>query len=138
MKIVATLDEDATVVQMLPLCSLAVGGLHGEAVPVEIRRTPDVDGIALEVVDDIASQLWEKWTFIATAGVITCLFRGTVGDILAAGGEAQILQAIMECQQIAEAAGHPVSVAGHAQSLGRGDARLTWLPEPQCDPGQHR
>lgn len=117
-KIVATLDEDATVVQMTPLCSLTVGGLHGEAVPVEIRRTLDVDGIALEVVDDIASRLWEKWAFIAAAGVITCLFRGTIGDILAGGGEAQILQAIAECEQIAEAAGHPVSVAGHAQSLG--------------------
>ena len=117
-KIVATLDEDATVVQMTPLCSLAVGGLHGEAVPVEIRRTLDVDGIALEVVDEIASRLWEKWAFIAAAGVITCLFRGTIGDILAAGGEAQILQAIAECEQIADAAGHPVSAAGHAQSLG--------------------
>ena len=117
-KIVATLDEDATVVQMTPLCSLAVGGLHGESVPVEIRRTLDVDGIALEVVDDITSRLWEKWAFIAAAGVITCLFRGTIGDILAAGGQAQILQAIAECEQIAEAAGHPVSVAAHAQSLG--------------------
>ena len=117
-KIIAALDEDATVVQMTPLCNVTVGGLLGEAVPVDIRRTLDVDGIALEVVDDIASRLWEKWAFIAAAGVITCLFRGTIGDILAAGGEAQILQAIAECEQIAEAAGHPVSAAGHAQSLG--------------------
>src|SRR5699024_4236407 len=88
-KIIAALDEDATVVQMTPLCNVTVGGLLGEAVPVDIRRTLDVDGIALEVVDDIASRLWEKWAFIAAAGVITCLFRGTIGDILAAGGEAQ-------------------------------------------------
>src|SRR5699024_11323446 len=99
-------------------CNLIVGGLHGEAVAEEIRRTLDVDGIALDIVDDITSRLWEKWAFIAAAGVITCLFRGTIGDILAAGGEAQILQAIMECEQIAEAAGHPVSVAAHAQSPG--------------------
>lgn len=117
-KIVATLDEDATVVQMTPLCTLTVGGLLGEAVPDKIRQTLDVDGIALDIVDDVASRLWEKWAFIAAAGVITCLFRGTIGDILAAGGEAQILRAIAECEQIAEAAGHPVSEAGHAQSLG--------------------
>lgn len=117
-KIVATLDEDATVVQMTPLCSLTIGGPLGEAVPDEIRRTLDIDGIALDIVDDITSRLWEKWAFIAAAGVITCLFRGTIGDILAAGGEAQILQAIAECEQIAEAAGHPVSATGHAQSLG--------------------
>jgi 2-dehydropantoate 2-reductase len=118
LKIVATLDDDATVVQMTPLCSLTVGGLHGKDVPNEIRRTLDVDGITLDIVDDVASRLWEKWAFIAAAGIITCLFRGTIGDILAAGGEAQILQAIAECEQIAEAAGHPVSEAGHAQSLG--------------------
>ncbi|MCW4464263.1 2-dehydropantoate 2-reductase [Glutamicibacter sp. MNS18] len=117
-KIVATLGEDATAVQMTPLCSLTVGGLHGETVPDKIRRTLDVDGIVLDIVDDIVSRLWEKWAFIAAAGVITCLFRGSIGDILAAGGEAQILQAIAECEQVAEASGHPVSQAGHAQTLG--------------------
>lgn len=116
-KIVATLDEDATVVQMTPLFSLTVGGLHDDPVPDQIRRTLDVTGITLDVAHDIASRLWEKWAFIAAAGVITCLFRGTIGDILAAGGEVQILRAIAECEQIAEAAGHPVSGAGHAQSL---------------------
>lgn len=117
-KIIATLDDDATVVQMTPLCSLTVGGLHGEAVPREIRQILDIDGVALDPVADVVARLWEKWAFIAAAGVITCLFRGTIGDILAAGGEARILQAIMECEQIAEAAGHPVSEAGHAQALG--------------------
>src|SRR5699024_11708804 len=42
-KIIAALDEDATVVQMTPLCNVTVGGLLGEAVPVDIRRTLDVD-----------------------------------------------------------------------------------------------
>lgn len=116
-KIVATLDEDAAVVQMTPLCSLTIGELHGEAISAEIVQALDVDGIALDIVDDVVTRLWEKWAFIAAAGVITCLFRGTIGDILAAGGEGQILQAIAECEQIAEAAGHPVSEAGHAQSL---------------------
>lgn len=117
-KIVATLDEDATVRQMTPLCTLTIGGLRSEAVSDEIRRTLDADGITLDIVDDITSRLWERWAFIAAAGVITCLFRGAIGDILAAGGQAQILTAITECEQIAHAAGHPVSEAGHAQSLG--------------------
>ena len=116
-KIVATLDDDATVVQMTPLCSLTIGGLLGEAVPGAIVQALDADGIALEAVDDIASRLWEKWAFIAAAGIITCLFRGNIGDILDAGGERKILEAIAECERIAAAAGHPVSEAGHAQSL---------------------
>jgi 2-dehydropantoate 2-reductase len=116
-KIVATLDDDATVVQMTPLCTLTVGGLHSETVPGEIVQVLDADGIALEVTDDITTRLWEKWAFIAAAGVITCLFRGTIGDILAAGGEAKILQAVDECERITAAAGRPVSEAAHAQSL---------------------
>lgn len=116
-KIIATLDDSATVVQMTPLCSLTVGGLHGETVPGEIAQVLDADGIALEVTDDITSLLWEKWAFVAAAGVITCLFRGAIGDILAAGGEAKILQAVDEGERIAAAAGYPVSEVAHAQSL---------------------
>lgn len=116
-KIVATLKDDATVVQMTPLCSLTMGGLQGEDVPGEIAPILEADGLSLEVTDDIASRLWEKWAFIAAAGVITCLFRGTIGDILAAGGEAKILEAIDECERIAATAGYPVSEARHAQSL---------------------
>lgn len=117
MKIVATLDEDATVTQMTPLCALTVGGLRAEAVPESVIGAFAADGISFEVVSDGTSLLWEKWAFIAAAGVTTCLFRGTVGDILAAGGEPQIRAAIDECEQIAAAAGHPVSGAGHDLSV---------------------
>ncbi|WP_285136273.1 2-dehydropantoate 2-reductase [Microbacterium sp. lyk4-40-TSB-66] len=117
LRIVATLDPHAIVTQMTELCSLSLGGLAGDAVPETVRRAFDVDGIDLEIVDDVASLLWEKWAFIAAAGVITCLFRGTVGDILAAGGEGEIRQAITECEQIALSSGHPVSDRAHAQSL---------------------
>lgn len=116
-KIVATLDEDATVTQMTPLCALTVGGLRAEAVPESVIGAFAADGISFEVVSDGTSLLWEKWAFIAAAGVTTCLFRGTVGDILAAGGEPQIRAAIDECEQIAAAAGHPVSGAGHDLSV---------------------
>ncbi|CAM3717912.1 ketopantoate reductase family protein [Isoptericola cucumis] len=115
--IVATLDDDATVVQMTSMSSLTIGGLHGDPVPDGVVEALAADGVALEVVDDIAARLWAKWVFIAAAGVITCLFRGTVGDILAAGGEATILEAVDECERVATAAGHPVGEAGHARSL---------------------
>lgn len=117
MKIVATLDDDATVVQMTPLCSLTVGGLSGEQLPADIAQALDAEGIALETADDMVSRLWGKWVFIAAAGVITCLFRGTIGDILAAGGKTMILNIIDECEAIAARAGYAVSDAAHAQSL---------------------
>lgn len=117
-KIVATIEEDATIRQMTPLCTLTIGGLHGESVPEVIAGALESDGIALEIADDIVSRLWEKWAFIAAAGVVTCLFRGTIGDILAAGGEAQIFKAIDECEHVAASAGYPVSELGHAQTVG--------------------
>lgn len=116
-KIVATLDEDSTVVQMTELSTLSIGDPRGGTVPEQIVRALDAAGIGLQVADDITARLWEKWVFIAAAGVITCLFRGTVGDILAAGGETSILDAIDECEHVAAASGHPVSGPGHAQSL---------------------
>jgi len=30
--------------------------------------------------------MWQKWVFIATVGALTCLMRGTVGDIVAVPG----------------------------------------------------
>src|SRR5699024_5823700 len=60
-KIVATLEEDATITQMTPLCTLTVGALHDEAVPEMVVGALDADGIVLEIADDIVSRLWEKW-----------------------------------------------------------------------------
>lgn len=118
LKIVATLDEQAVVRQLTGLCQLGLGDLHGGKVPEVIIEALDVDGIELQVLTDATARLWEKWAFIAAAGITTCLFRGNVGDILAAGGETKILEAITECEQIAAKAGYPVSEAGHQQSVG--------------------
>jgi len=117
-KIVATLDEQSVVRQLTGLCQLGLGGLHGLPVPEPLIAALDVDGIEIQVLEQAMDKLWEKWAFIAAAGVITCLFRGNIGDILAAGGENMILEAIGECERIASAAGHPVSKEGHEQSLG--------------------
>ncbi len=117
-KIVATLDDEAVVCQMTGLSQLGVGTLDDQAVPAPIIEALDVAGIEFEVLENVAAKLWEKWAFIAAAGVITCLFRGTIGDILAAGGESKILAAIDECEQVAASAGYLVSAAGHGQSLG--------------------
>ncbi|MFJ2617730.1 ketopantoate reductase family protein [Glutamicibacter sp. NPDC087344] len=117
-RVVATFHAAGEVEQMTSLCTLSLGGLGAAAVPAPIRAVLDVEGINLEVDPEITARLWEKWAFIAAAGVVTCLFRGTVGDILAAGGEVQIRQAITEGELIAQAAGYPVSQAAHHQSLG--------------------
>ncbi|MCU1568444.1 MAG: 2-dehydropantoate 2-reductase [Pseudarthrobacter sp.] len=116
-RIVATLDGDV-VRQQTTLTSLTVGGLNGNPVPAEIAQELNVPGIDFSVVDDIVGALWEKWAFIAAAGIVNCLFRAPVGRILEAGGQPRIMEAISETEAVAAAAGHPVSDAGHGQGVG--------------------
>jgi 2-dehydropantoate 2-reductase len=115
-RIVATLDGDV-VRQQVALTSLTIGGLNGHPVPTEVSQALDIPGTDFSVVDDIERALWEKWAFIAAAGIVNCLFRAPVGRIIDAGGEARILEAISETEAVAAAAGHPVSDAGHAQAV---------------------
>ena len=115
-KIVATLDG-GVVRQMTDLTTLTIGDPTGPGVPVGIENALTVPGIALTISPDITGALWEKWVFIAAAGIITCLFRGPVGKIIAAGGLPEILAVITETEAVAAAAGHPVSQQAHTQSL---------------------
>ena len=117
-KIVATLDEAGAILQMTTLSTMTVGTLDGSPLRGDIKEALNVPGVALTVDGDVVTRLWEKWAFIASAGVITCLFRGNIGDIIAAGGEGHILQAIAETEEVARTAGHAVSAASHAQSIG--------------------
>lgn len=116
-RIVATLDGDV-VRQQVPLTSLTVGGLNGNPVPPEISEALEVPGVDFSVADDILGALWDKWAFIAAAGIINCLFRAPVGRILEAGGQSRILEAISETEAVAAAARHPVADAAHAQAVG--------------------
>ncbi|MET4589779.1 2-dehydropantoate 2-reductase [Arthrobacter sp. 754] len=116
-RIVATLDGDV-VRQQVPLTSLMVGGLNGNPVPTDVSTALNVPGVDFSVVDDVLGALWDKWAFIAAAGIVNCLFRAPVGPIIEAGGESRILEAISETEAVAAAAGHPVSDAAHAQAIG--------------------
>ena len=116
-RIVATLDGDV-VRQQVPLTSLMVGGLNGNPVPPDVAEALDVPGVDFAVVDDVLGALWDKWAFIAAAGIVNCLFRAPVGRIIEAGGQSRILEAISETEAVAAAAGHPVSDAAHTQAVG--------------------
>lgn len=115
-KIVATLDE-GVVRQMTQLTTLTIGNPAHPGMPKKIENALSAPGIDLTISPDITSALWEKWVFIAAAGIITCLFRGPVGRILDAGGLPHIIAVITETEAVAAAAGHPVSQQAHTQSL---------------------
>lgn len=76
---------------------------------------------------DVTQALWNKWAMLSTGAAMTCLMRGTVGQILATqDGEALMRQAIAETLSVAKAEGHGLS-DDEAQKL---SARLL---DPQSD-----
>lgn len=115
-KIVGTIDDDA-VHQLMDLAVMTIGDLGGGEIPSSIVSALDVPGFGLQVIDDITGGLWEKWIFIAAAGVVTCLFRAPVGAIMAAGGHDHVLRIVDELEAVAAAADHPVSESSHAATV---------------------
>jgi 2-dehydropantoate 2-reductase len=85
--IVATvIDEQRRIVQLNDMQSMTYGELDGSS----SARLETIDhdcqgaGFAANASSSIVQEMWEKWVFIAALGGITCLLRGSVGDIEAA------------------------------------------------------
>ncbi|WP_254710173.1 hypothetical protein [Streptomyces lunaelactis] len=49
-----------------------------------VRKAVSVARIDVSASADIVGAMWHKWVFITTVGALTCLMRGTVGDVVAA------------------------------------------------------
>ena len=61
-----------------------------------------------KVSDNIMQDMWEKVTFLSTLAGMTCLMRGSVGDILAAPDGQKLLQRYIDsCIAIATKEGYP-------------------------------
>jgi 2-dehydropantoate 2-reductase len=72
--------------------------------------------------EDIVQDLWEKVTFLCTLASVTCLFRGNIGEIMAApGGREAVLRAFEANVQVSTREGH----APRAAHVENGRARLT-------------
>jgi 2-dehydropantoate 2-reductase len=65
--------------------------------------------------------MWQKWVFIATIGALTCLMRGTVGDIVAVPGGRDLGPAILaEASAASAVAGYPMpadAIASTTQTI---------------------
>lgn len=83
----------------------ALAGLFG--------RTP----VTARASDTILQDMWEKWCMLAAGAALTCLMRGTIGEIMATRyGRASAEAMIAECQAIAAAAGHAPRPASAEQT----------------------
>jgi 2-dehydropantoate 2-reductase len=105
------LDPDGTIVQLVPMTAITTGELPGTA-SGRLRTAEaalDGAGFSFSVSPDIVAAMWHKWVFIATLGGLTCLIRGTVGDIAAVPDGERLGPAILaEAAAVSAAVGHPM------------------------------
>jgi 2-dehydropantoate 2-reductase len=119
-RVVTAVDDAGRIVQFKPLSSLTIGELSTEHTSrlAEAYSAFNVPGIDASIADDITASMWHKWAFIAASGVATCLFRNTIGNILAVpGGEEAVRRIISECEAVSAAAGYPVTASEHQATV---------------------
>ncbi|GGY24468.1 2-dehydropantoate 2-reductase [Rhodanobacter panaciterrae] len=107
--IAATLDAQGGVQHLNQSHSLSFGERDGSASKrmQRITRSLADAGFDARPSATILQDMWDKWVFLASLAGITCLMRGSVGDIVAApGGRAAALTLLEECRVVAERSGH--------------------------------
>src|SRR5580658_10060761 len=107
-------DEGDIVVQLSPPASLTIGTQDGTRTTRLQTAYDQLSGAGFDasISDEIIAQMWQKWVYIATVGALTCLMRGTVGDIVAVPGGRELGPAILaEATSVSAAAGYPVPEA---------------------------
>jgi len=84
-KISTTLDEAGRVLQFGKMQEFVYGEMDGATSPriqaLDRIAAPAITGARLS--DDIALEMWEKWTMLSSLGAITCLMRGAIGEVAA-------------------------------------------------------
>ena len=101
--IAATLDERGHPVLLGPTATLTFGELNGAASKRidAIATTMQDAGFTVQVSNAVLLEMWEKWVFLATFAGMTCLMRGAIGDIVAAGAAGLTEALLEECRHIA-------------------------------------
>ncbi|MBO0811920.1 MAG: 2-dehydropantoate 2-reductase, partial [Microlunatus sp.] len=106
--IAAQLDPDGSVRHLGLEPSWTYGELDG-SLTERARRVDEilqVEGFRARLTDSIMIEMWEKWVFIGATAAATCLLRGSVGEIEAAGGVPIVNRIIDEASAVAAAAGY--------------------------------
>ncbi len=97
-RVAAILDEQGRVAHINTLHDLVYGERDGRTTP----RIQSVDvamqgcGFDARLSDTVEREMWEKWILLATLGGITCLMRGSVGEIEAVPNGAAFALAFLD------------------------------------------
>jgi 2-dehydropantoate 2-reductase len=110
-KVATQLNVDGDVEQVAPGASMAIGAQDGSDSSLLKETATELDdaGFEFSVSDDIVTAMWAKWAFIATISSVDCLMRGTIGDVVACPGGADLGPAILaEAAAVAAGSGHRI------------------------------
>jgi 2-dehydropantoate 2-reductase len=101
--ITATLDERGHAVLLGRTPTLTFGELNGASSKRTdaIATTMQDAGFTVQASNAVLLEMWEKWVLLATFAGVTCLMRGAIGDIVAAGAAGLIEALLEECRHIA-------------------------------------
>ena len=112
------LDKDGVIHHGDPLQRLIFGERDGATTP---RARVLADALTRTKVDwtlsaNITQDMWEKIVFLSALAATTCLFRGTVGEIVSAPGGREVMERALAANvEIATREGHPPR-PGHVAS----------------------
>ncbi len=123
-----TLDPEGRILHLGEQLNISFGETDGTTSPRVAALAAEfaAAGIQAGQSPTIMQDMWEKWAFIATAGGITSLMRGTVGDIVAGGGAPFVTALYDEIALIAAANGHAL----RAPAVERAKSTLTAAGSP--------
>lgn len=97
-KIAATVDAQGQIVQLAKFHELAYGETNGKmSARIEaLNRFMQGAGFDAHASTNIILEMWQKWLFLASLGVITCLMRGTVGEVARATGGKDFVRRLLD------------------------------------------
>ena len=104
----ATLDAQGEVQHLNDMHGLVFGELDATSSDRVTAIEKAMSGARFDarVSTQMRQEMWEKWVFITSLASATCLLRGSVGDIVAAGQADIALTLQAECNAIAAAHGY--------------------------------
>jgi 2-dehydropantoate 2-reductase len=112
--VASEIDDKGRIVQLADMQQLLYGERNGETTPrlQTLDATLQGAGFDARLSIDITQAMWEKWVQLASLGAITCLMRGTIGEIVGAPGGAELsLKVVDESAAVATACRHKPSEA---------------------------
>ncbi len=117
--IAARLDEQGRIVHFSQFHDLAYGEMDGTSSVrmVELDAFMQNAGFDARLSSQIEQKMWEKWTMLATLAGVTCLMRGSIGEIAGAPGGTDFINNFLgEVAGVMTAAGHAPSEAFMAKT----------------------